>query len=74
MDDRILEGTLYALVEDGIVKNIISYQEGSNYNPPSGFDMIKCTDFTGVPTIGLAYENEVFEQPVNGVGIGFTPQ
>lgn len=74
MDDRILDGTLYALVKDGIVENIISYQEGSNYRPPSGFDMIKCTDATGLPTIGLTYENGVFEQPVDEVGIGYTPK
>ena len=74
MDDRISNSTLYAVIKDNIVDNVIDYHEDSNYKPPEGFELIKCTEETGVPHIGLRYENGIFEQPVYEVGIGHTPK
>lgn len=55
----------HAIVKNGIVENIIVLKEGSSWKcPDNDCQVVKVTDSTGDPTIGLAYSDGKFEQPL----------
>jgi len=55
----------HAIVKNGIVENIIVLKEGSSWKcPDNDCQVVKVTDSTGDPTIGLAYSDGQFEQPL----------
>lgn len=52
----------YAVVkQDGIVDNIILWDEASTWTPPEGMSMIKVEDI--ICDIGWKHENGVFTNP-----------
>jgi hypothetical protein len=52
----------YALIDtDGIVKNVIIWDEASQWSPPEGHTMVKVDDV--MCDIGWKYENETFTMP-----------
>jgi hypothetical protein len=59
------EENLYAIVKDGVVENTIILKEGSSWKcPDPGCQIIKVTEETGFPDIGLTYSEGQFEQPI----------
>lgn len=60
----------HAIVKNGIVENIIVLKEGSSWKcPDNDCQVVKVTDSTGDPTIGLAYSDGEFEQPIREDGL-----
>ena len=52
----------YAIINsNGLVDNIILWDEATQWSPPEGMTMVKVEDI--VCSIGWKYENEVFTDP-----------
>jgi hypothetical protein len=52
----------YAIIDsNGLVENIILWDEASEWSPPEGMSMVKVEDV--VCNMGWKYENEVFTAP-----------
>jgi hypothetical protein len=60
----------HAIVKNDIVENIIVLKEGSSWKcPDSDCQVVKVTDDTGEPTIGLGYIDGKFESPERVEGL-----
>jgi hypothetical protein len=52
----------YAIIDsNGLVDNIILWDEAAQWSPPEGMTMVKVEDI--LCSIGWKYENEVFTDP-----------
>ena len=53
---------MYAIIENGIVINVVVWDGGPNWTPPTGTTAV-LIEAGQVPQIGYGYANGVFAQP-----------
>ncbi|WP_430226841.1 hypothetical protein [Paraburkholderia tropica] len=54
---------MYAIVDNGIVINVVVWDGGDSWEPPAGATAIEVTAQTGAAYIGGAYSNGAFAAP-----------
>jgi hypothetical protein len=60
----------YAVIENGVVSNVIVWDGDSDWQPPDGATTVQITSDTGVAYIGGTYENGRFAAPTQQVPVG----
>jgi hypothetical protein len=59
-----MTGQIWALVKDGVVKNMIVWDGQTNWSPPDGCTAVNITGIEPSPSIGWTYADGQFTAPI----------
>lgn len=54
---------MYAIIENGVVVNVVLWDGDSEWQPPAGTTAVEVTETTGAAFVGLPYANGHFTAP-----------